>query len=390
MHYIKQCLEPARILNSIESIKEKVDAINDKVQFNAKSVSMIELQLTDKCNLNCPNCHFRNQGDISMQYEWLDLINTEIRPKAISLAGGGEPTLYPFFDTVVEKLKFTENKPQIGLITNGVYIPNGVWQNLMDWIRVSLYTVQDGLYSGKNKSMLNLVLDNIEKYMRMDELGMLGVSILFYHGNSTDCVDLAYEIYEMFTRSGRDIAKFNLQFKRAFILMNPYEIDARMHSENVALNFSDEEIAQATELYERYCEKKPEFKAFLNTCSNIQNMMSIDKRNIAIAQTDLSVDNGCNITRCYTSLEHRLITPDGYVYPCPTVAEMRNRSFAIGHITDSMDEFRKKVEKYYNGDNACCNSKFCRHSEHNKIVESCYNGEIAASYTNEIHGDFFF
>ena len=73
MHYINQCLEPGRILNYIDSITDKKERLI-KGNYNPKQANMIELQLTDKCNLECFHCHFRNQGDIFFKDEWIDIV----------------------------------------------------------------------------------------------------------------------------------------------------------------------------------------------------------------------------------------------------------------------------------------------------------------------------
>ena len=167
MHYIKQCLEPGRILNYIDSISYKKKMINNN--FNPKQAGMIELQLTDKCNLNCFHCHFRNKGDKYFDEKWIDLVLNDISPKAISLAGGGEPTLYPDFNETIYRLKNGKSNPQIGLITNGLFIPQGDWPSLLSWLRISLYSVNDKQYAGRDSMFQQKVINNIEKYMRSEE-----------------------------------------------------------------------------------------------------------------------------------------------------------------------------------------------------------------------------
>ena len=390
MHYIKKCLEPARILNSMDSMRLKIDAIDHYKAFKAKTASLIELQLTDKCNLKCPKCHFRDKGDVFLDRKWIGIINKEVRPMAISLAGGGEPTLYPNFNSVINELKSAELHPQIGLITNGLYIPEGTWIGKLDWLRVSLYTIFDGQYSGRDSKVREIVLNNIERYMQKDSLNILGVSLLFYKGNAVECVETAFELFKMLTRTQRSIEKFNLQFKRAFVLMDPKKIDLELHLENIKDNLEDSEIARAREYCNSICIKYPDFKVFLNTCSNIENLFSVKKRDQAIKTTDPTISFNRDFEKCYTSLEHRLITPDGFVYPCPTVAEVRNTNFSIGHITDDDLVFQNKILYFYNCHSDFCNKRFCRHDEHNRIVEKYRYGQEIKAYTSEIFNDNFF
>lgn len=393
MHYINQCLEPGRILNYKDDILKKSSCINDNESYpNSKQAGMIELQLTDKCNLNCFHCHFRNQGDVFFREEWLKIITDEVQPKAISLAGGGEPTLYPDFSEAIRLLKNGKSNPDIGLITNGVIIPDGDWVNLISWLRVSLYSIIDGYYAGKNPIAQKLVMKNIFKYMQMEELKMLGVSLLYYNDNIVDCIKLSYDIFELLKSSGRSYERFNLQFKRAFILSDPRNMTIKTHSENLKLLPSVKEIRLAIAYKKMFAKNNHEFARFLDMCSNYSQIekMLYGGLDWAIEQTDSKAKSPDNFKACYTVLENRLITPDGYVYACPTIAENRDNSFAIAHITDSEEIFYENVIKFYNCQSKWCNKRFCRHTSHNEIVRKYIEQGILPVYDQAILEDNFF
>lgn len=390
MHYIRQCLEPGRILNYIDSISHKSKTINNNRDL--KQAGMIELQLTDKCNLNCFHCHFRNQGDVFFNSAWIDTVLNDISPKAISLAGGGEPTLYPDFDETINRLKNGRSDLQIGLITNGVFIPHGNWPSLLSWLRVSLYSTNGGQYAGRDPAVQQKVLHNIEKYMNMDDLRMLGVSLLYYKGNVIDCIRLSFDLFNMIKASGRGIDKFNIQFKRAFVLSDPRNLDKKTYTENIDLMPEPEELSKAVEYKERLCGKESEFEEFLNECTNYEVIEDflMNGRETAIAQLDPNEPSPQNFANCYVVLESRLITPDGYVYPCPSVAENREPQSALGHILDGSDVYSENILKYYKCASKWCNKRFCRHAQHNELVRYCLDAGQSYEYSNEILEDNFF
>lgn len=391
MHYIRQCLEPGRILNYRDSILEKSVTLAGNADM-AKQAGMVELQLTDQCNLNCFHCHFRNQGDVFFRREWLDLVTDEILPQAVSLAGGGEPTLYPDFDGTVRKLKNGKSAPQIGLITNGVFIPPGSWPSQLSWLRVSLYSVVGGRYAGMPFPMQEKVMDNIVRYMDMDELPMLGVSLLYYKGNVADCVKLSYELYKRIKGVKREIGRFNIQYKRAFVLCDPRRMNEKNHQENLQLLPDRAELAAAASYKEELCMADAGFQEFLDICSNYSQIEDFIHGGMeeAAAQTEPSRITPQNFPHCYAVLESRLITPDGYVYPCPSIAENRDTGLALGHITDKNEVFQKRVLHYYSCGSKWCNRRFCRHSRHNELFQSLLDTGEMPEYGSSIRKDRFF
>ena len=393
MHYINQCLEPGRILNYRDSISRKSSIIeNNGTDHSAKQAGMIELQLTDKCNLNCFHCHFRDKGDVFFNKEWLKIVTDEVQPKAISLAGGGEPTLYPNFSETIQFLKNGKSNPDIGLITNGVIIPEGDWIKSIAWLRVSLYSVVNDYYAGKNPIAQKLVIKNIERYMQMDELNMLGVSLLYYNDNLVDCIKLAYDLFRMLVKSGRAYDRFNLQFKRAFTMSDPRNLTIETHHENLNLLPLPQTVRLAIAYKEMYTINDKAFGKFLDTCSNYRQIERLmhGGLNLAIEQTNPKVKSPDNFKACYAVLENRLITPDGYVYACPSIAENRDTSWAIAHITDNEVAFCENVAKFYHCEPKWCNKRFCRHTSHNELVRRYIEQGNLPVYDKAILKDYFF
>lgn len=97
----------------------------------------IELSLTGKCNLACNYCFYKTEKTtedmpISMLEDLVD-DSFEIGVKAITLTGGGEPTIHPQFHKIVDYIYIS--CIQQGLITNGIITDYDPTQ--FEWVRVS-------------------------------------------------------------------------------------------------------------------------------------------------------------------------------------------------------------------------------------------------------------
>ena len=392
MHYINQCLEPGRIMNHIDDIIKKKNCDKSRRIVAPKEADMIELQLTDRCNLNCFHCHFRNQGDLQLKREWISLILNEIKPKAISLAGGGEPTLYPDFDKVIKELKSGSSNPDIGLISNGVYIPEGNWPAQMKWIRISLYSIIEEKYAGKKASIQERVLDNISKYMEMASLNMLGVSLLYYKGNVVDCIKLSFELYKRLVKSGRKAQNFNIQFKRAFVINDPRVTSHQTYQQSLEILPDMLEIQEAIKLKKELSIVSENFGKFIDECTNYKQLEEMEAKgtDAILVKTMKNRIIPDNYPHCYVALISRLITPDGYVYTCPTIAEHREIQLALGHITDSEELFNDRLIHFFECREPWCNSYFCRNNFHNKIVENYFANRKLPQYDINIKNDNFF
>ncbi len=101
----------------------------------------IQLVLTNKCNLLCPFCSY-GAVDRKLELTWGELHSTlidfaNLGAEAVTITGGGEPTLHPEFNEVVEDALDLNYK--VGMITNGTMLgkvdPAGL--NQMVWCRIS-------------------------------------------------------------------------------------------------------------------------------------------------------------------------------------------------------------------------------------------------------------
>lgn len=117
----------------------------DKMNFyrreTGRSIISTHVSPEGKCNLNCSYCsvkkrkkHFNIELEVIKDYV-TKLCSRGL--KAVIITGGGEPTLYPHFNELVQWLKY-DKKLSIGLITNGTLADRVEVWDAFSWVRVSL------------------------------------------------------------------------------------------------------------------------------------------------------------------------------------------------------------------------------------------------------------
>jgi radical SAM protein with 4Fe4S-binding SPASM domain len=131
----------------------------------------VELSLTNRCNLKCVYCSDadlrKRQGvrEALDKYSLFRLFDDlkEGGTKGIVIEGGGEPTIYPDFEEVVEYLAKIDMA--VGLISNGTRRISPDILRKLEWIRVSLDASTPGEYESlKRVDCFEEVLANIYNY----------------------------------------------------------------------------------------------------------------------------------------------------------------------------------------------------------------------------------
>lgn len=109
---------------------------------------MVHAFPTNKCNLNCVHCCFRYREDKKLDMPFDDFKDFTLQfrrlgTKAIELTGGGDPTMWPYFDEGVEYLN--DIGYSIGVNTNGILLKEKKSWDKCNWVRVSLNTFDAGI-----------------------------------------------------------------------------------------------------------------------------------------------------------------------------------------------------------------------------------------------------
>jgi len=101
----------------------------------------VQLYPTNVCNLNCSFCSCANRNrKETLSLEDIKRVMSDaisLGCKAVTISGGGEPTLHPQINKILEFLII--NKISVGMATNGISLSN-VDKNLLDsvtWCRIS-------------------------------------------------------------------------------------------------------------------------------------------------------------------------------------------------------------------------------------------------------------
>ncbi len=143
-----------------------------------------ELDLTNKCNHNCPQCAGgRDNSDILSEKEAMMYIHqiASLDAKAITFTGGGECLLAPFATEAIQLAR--KFGMDVALITNGSLIKTVDYESLVEnctWIRVSLDASTEEMFKrthGCNGKTFRDTLDGINKLVLYKQQKKLSCSI---------------------------------------------------------------------------------------------------------------------------------------------------------------------------------------------------------------------
>lgn len=130
-----------------------------------------EIDLSNKCQLDCNFCmykHFRKSN--SMFLDWILYIRlikslVSIGAKSVTFTGGGEPTMYPYFNKATDIARLAGL--ELGLITNGVNLSKIQDLSIFKFVRVSLDAATSETYEKiKGKNLFGKVVINIGEAVR--------------------------------------------------------------------------------------------------------------------------------------------------------------------------------------------------------------------------------
>jgi len=156
----------------------KILKYSDKLNlfFNRhKTLVSIELDLTNKCNNECPGCTGIRDNPVTLDYSQViclvDQLKDDFDLKSIIISGGGEPLLHKKF---VDILYYIKSKGiSVGLNSNGVAITKQKAKAILeccDYFRISLDADSPEMYKkihGDTEKVYNKVLDNIAEVSKI-------------------------------------------------------------------------------------------------------------------------------------------------------------------------------------------------------------------------------
>lgn len=146
------------VFNHENSKKERsFTSTGDKILFHKQAISdlrnkrnhpiVLHIMPTEVCNLRCVFCSVAQRGANGKLLS--DLKMSQIKKvvgnfkkmglKAVILSGGGEPTMYPYINELLEFLH--KEKLEVGMISNGAMLTKKVKPrnlNYLTWLRISI------------------------------------------------------------------------------------------------------------------------------------------------------------------------------------------------------------------------------------------------------------
>ena len=173
------------LLNSVKC-GNLTDMAFNRAYFDPTFPISIELHLTNRCNLRCEWCVDKpirgNFQDIPYE-SLLGLLDfLEGKNIGVTIEGGGEPTVYRYFDKFV--LACQERNINIGLITNGVKRLSDQIVRCFNWIRVSLDASTPEEYKKeKGKDCFDTILNNLQSIRESSKSVVLGASYVLTRRN---------------------------------------------------------------------------------------------------------------------------------------------------------------------------------------------------------------
>lgn len=200
---------------------------------------MVDIHPTLACQNRCYFCISANPHITGMEHEnfsrnkkidWSDLQEAIIDMKSmgvksVQLTGGGEPTLYPQFGELLEKLM----PMRVGLITNGVILGEYAREVVShcDWVRISLDAVGGEMYRQiKGVDNYHMVVDSIEKLCstrRGQRDPKIGVAYILTNESIRGMSDVVMEMskHDIDYIQFRDVVErgrtFNTEFKTKIV-----------------------------------------------------------------------------------------------------------------------------------------------------------------------------
>jgi MoaA/NifB/PqqE/SkfB family radical SAM enzyme/adenine/guanine phosphoribosyltransferase-like PRPP-binding protein len=301
-------------------------------------VYFLELHPTNQCNLRCKDCIAgKRDHAFVFPFDQLEKVGA-LKPSEILVIGGGEPTIYRDgkhnFNDYILKLAAVAPQANIGLGTNGVYVPKGDWTNKIKWVSVSLHgTSQDRFLGFTGRDKFDQVWRNIfQEYALKSPIEEIKISFVYTKENLKEVLPLLEKIREAWTAVEAELAKKGIK-KRFWFYLQAEAVDHGPDRPFAILNLDDESKRIWTDAVEKMHIEKPLLWAF------------IQEHCPWISAGPLKERKSEPVKLCYMVTNYLLIAASGLIYPCcvmPASAPQTN----LGHITQSLEALLRRRMKF--------------------------------------------
>lgn len=297
------------------------------------------LELTYRCNLNCPYCYVgseRNKNELSTD-EWKKVID-QLPFYSIATLVGGEPLLRKDF---VDIFAYTSKKiwGKVHVVSNGILINDEIIDAFIKYKLLLLSVSLDGYGENHNKNrnregIFDTIISNLENLKSKKKNQMVDIKTIVLENNLDDLVKL----YKLCNEMGFEFFSIsflrNNDWKQSSVLQEcfipeftaNYPIKPYFDIEHFKEVFREiENIKGKTKI--RF---SPKFEYSKNPLESIEKFFSLP------SDTPLSeIYKPCTFP--YNNI---FINPEGFVYPC--------LSQKIGNVKE------KSIKELFNTPNYCC------------------------------------
>lgn len=170
------------------------------------------------------------------------------------------------------------------------------------------------------------------------------------------------------------------------MVARPTILTKKLHRKNVTLLPTKTQLNNLLSEFQFEIERDENFKNFLGKRTNYSVFQSLinDQLTYLLNITNPEIQEYNKVKLCYTCLAFQLIAPNGFIYPCLSLAEYRLKKFSLYHISDIVKNKKNHLSRYYQANSECCNDYFCRNYIHNQIVCSNLRENINHSMSDNL------
>lgn len=313
---------------------------NDKLG-RAKIPFRYFLELTYKCNLNCPYCYVgseRNKQELTTD-EWKRVID-QLPFYSIATLVGGEPLIRKDF---VEIFAYTSKKimNKVHVVSNGILINDEIIKAFIKYKLLLLSVSLDGWGENHDKNrgkdgIFDRILSNLENLKSQNKRQMVDIKTIVLENNLDDLVKL----YQLCDKMGFEFLSIsflrNNNWKQNSVLQESF-IPEFTSDYPIKLYFDMEHFKEVYREIESLSKKSrvqlrfsPKFEYSKYPLEAIEKFFNTP------AETPITdIYHPC--TYPYNNM---MINPEGFVYPC--------LSQKIGNVKD------KSLKELFNAPHYCC------------------------------------
>lgn len=297
------------------------------------------LELTYRCNLQCPYCYVgteRNKQELTTD-EWKKVIN-QIPFYGIVTLVGGEPLIRKDFIEILEVVS-KRVWGKVHVVSNGILINDEIIKAFIKYHLLLLSVSLDGYGENHNKNrgkdgIFDKIISNLENLKSQKPCQMVDIKTIVLENNLDDLVKL----YKLCDKMGFEFFSIsflrNNHWKQNSVLQESF-IPEFTANYPIKLYFDMEHFKEVYKEIEGLKGKtklrfSPKFEYLGNPLEGIEKFF-------ALTEDTPTSDIYLPCTYPYNNM---MINPEGFVYPC--------LSMKIGNVKD------KSLKKLFNDPKYCC------------------------------------